>query len=136
MYDEASSTQPNYNSQDPTYDVEAENEIPHNYDYIERPRGANATPQFKAANHTPVRREASENDFYNLKQLSEDIRPTLNVQDIPLYSTPARDDASKNGDDFYDAEEHTYSVVNAKCKKKANKKPSEDEREWDEYYKH
>ena len=148
MYDEASSTQPNYNSQGPTYDVVAENEIPHSYDYIERPRGTNHTPQFKTVNRSPVRREACENDFYDPEQhmytekakknapssANDDIEPTLNVQDIPLYSTPARDDAS-NGDDFYDAEEHTYSVVNTKCKKKANKKPSEDEREWDDYYK-
>ena len=32
-----------------------------------------------------------------------------------------RDEASKKGDDFYDAEEHTYSVVNVKNKKKAKR---------------
>ena len=50
--------------------------------------------------------------------------------------TQVLDDASKNGDDFYDAEEHTYSVV-IKSKKKANKKPSENgerERERKEDY--
>ena len=36
--------------------------------------------------------------------------------------TPVREETSNNGDDFYDAEEHTFSVVN---KKKA-KKTSED----------
>ena len=149
MYDEASSTQPNYSSLGTTYDMEAANKMTHSYDYIERPQGTNNTPQFKAANRTPVRREASENDFYDTEQntytekakknapssATDDIEPTLNVQNVPLCPTPVRDDASKNGDDFYDAEEHTYSVVNTKCKKKANKKPSEDEREWDDYCK-
>ena len=34
---------------------------------------------------------------------------------------PVRDEVSKRGDDFYDAEEHTYSVVNVKKKRKAKK---------------
>ena len=38
---------------------------------------------------------------------------------MKIHDTPA----SKKGDDFYEAEEHTYSVVN---KKKARKKTSED----------
>ena len=40
--------------------------------------------------------------------------------------TPEREEASKKGDDFYDAEEHTYSVVNVKHKKEA--KMSEDDK--------
>ena len=43
-------------------------------------------------------------------------------QKKPTDFTPVRDEASKKEDDFYDAEEHTYAVVN---KKKA-KKTSED----------
>ena len=43
----------------------------------------------------------------------------------PTNPTPMADEASKRGDDFYDAEEHTYSVVNVKHKKRA-KKTSED----------
>ena len=34
---------------------------------------------------------------------------------------PTSDEAEKKGDDFYDAEEHTYSVVNVKNKKKSKK---------------
>ena len=41
--------------------------------------------------------------------------------------TQVLDDDSKNGDDFYDAEEHTYSVV-IKSKRKANKKSSENDK--------
>ena len=33
----------------------------------------------------------------------------IKAQDTPANPTP---DASKKGDDFYEAEEHTYSVVN------------------------
>ena len=42
--------------------------------------------------------------------------------------TPMRDEASKRGDDFYDAEEHTYSVVN---KKKAKTEPVAGGGEWE-----
>ena len=44
---------------------------------------------------------------------------TNTPQAKPANPTPVRDEASKKGDDFYDAEEHTYSVVSAKCKNKA-----------------
>ena len=39
----------------------------------------------------------------------------LSTQPIQVVSpTPMRDEARRNGGDFYDAEEHTYSVVNKK----------------------
>ena len=139
MYDEALATQPNYSSQDPTYDMEAENdEVTNGYDYIERPQGAIHTPQFKAASHSPVRMEASGDDFYDVeehtyamvnvnkkkKKLSSSAanneEHTAEVQDTPVNPTPVpRNEASQKEDDFYDAEEHTYSVVNVKYKKTA-----------------
>ena len=46
-----------------------------------------------------------------------------NTQHVQAVNpTPVRDETGRNGDDFYDAEEHTYAAVN---KKKA-KKTSED----------
>ena len=46
-----------------------------------------------------------------------------NPQHVQVVNpTPVRDEASKKEDDFYDAEEHTYAVVN----KKKTKKTSED----------
>ena len=44
-----------------------------------------------------------------------------------VHSTQGRDEESKKEDDFYDAEQHTYSVVNVKHKKKTNKNTSEDD---------
>ena len=149
MYDEASSTQPNYSSLGPTYDMEAENaQQPDSYNYIEH---TNSTPQAELANPTPP--EASKNDFYDAEQhtyavvnvnknskkktassATEDPKPTVDAQDFPPCPESGINDASKKGDDFYDAEEHTYSVVNTKSKKKANKKPSEDEGEREEDY--
>ena len=41
----------------------------------------------------------------------------------PANSTPVRDEASKRGDDFYDAEKHTYAAVS---KKKAKKNIEQD----------
>ena len=41
------------------------------------------------------------------------------TQDTSATLTPARDEASKKEDNFYDAEEHTYAVV--KKKKKRNR---------------
>ena len=144
MYDEASSTQPNYSSLGPTYDMEAENdEVTNSYDYIQQPQDTNNTPQFKAANRTPVSMEGSENDFYDAEEhtyavvnankkkkskkkitnsAADNEEHTADVQETPPNPTPVRDDASKNGDDFYDAEEHTYSAVNIKQKKRGNKK--------------
>ena len=64
---------------------------------------------------TPLnyREELSTYDIIDLEQTQ---------QNKPTDPTPVRDETSKKEDDFYDAEEHTYSVVN---KKKA-KKTSED----------
>ena len=150
VYDEASSAQPNYSSLGPTYDMEGGNaQHSDSYDYIEHTIN---TPQAEPANSTPPRMEASENDFYDAEQhtyavvnankkkkgkktsggATNDTEATVNAQDIAANPTPVRDDDSKNEDGFYDAEEHTYSVVNAKCKKKVNKKPPEDEKEMEE----
>ena len=145
MYNEASSTQPNYSSQGPTYDMEAENvEATSSYEYIyEQPQSGNNTPQFKAASRTTVRMDASGNDFYCAEEHTYAVvnankkkKPEKKVsssaadndeykaeeQNTPAIPTPVRADASKNGDDFYDAEEHTYSAVNVKLKKKRNGK--------------
>ena len=142
VYDEASSSQPNYSSLGPAYDMETENdEVTNGYDTIQWPLGTADTPQFKAANHTPVRMEAGEDDFYDTeehtyavvnkkkktkKKLSSNTadneEQTADVQDAPANPTLVTNEGSKKEDDFYDVEEHTYSVVNVKHKKKSNKK--------------
>ena len=150
MYDEASTTQPNYSSLGPTYDMEAAgHQLTNSYEH------SIDTPQAEPFNPSPPRVEASENEFYNAEQHTyavvnankknkskktasctegEDDQPEANTQDAPPIPTPVRDEDHKNGDDFYDAEEHTYSVVNVKHKKKACKKSSEDSsgEEWKE----
>ena len=50
----------------------------------------------------------------------------------PANPTPVRDEASKRGDDFYDAEEHTYSLVNVEHKKKAKTESAAGGGEWEE----
>ena len=60
----------------------------------------------------------------SLAQLCRQIE-NAHIQAKPVNPTPVRDEASKRGDDFYDAEPHMYSVVNVKHKKRA-KKTSED----------
>ena len=83
VYDEVTSTQPNYSSLGPTYGMEAENaQHSDSCDYIGHTIN---TPQDEPANPIPPRMEAS-------------------------------------GNDFNDAEQHTYAVVNAKKKKKVEKK--------------
>ena len=47
-------------------------------------------------------------------------KPKKNAEQTPPNPAPVRDEAVKKDDDFYNAEEHTYSVV-IKSKKKANK---------------
>ena len=109
MYDEASSTQPNYSSLGPTYDIVAANdEMTNGYVYIKQPQDVINTSRFKAANPTPV---SMDNEEY-----------TTDIQNTRSNSTPVRDEARKKGDDIYDAEEHTYSVVNVKGKKRGNEK--------------
>ena len=131
----------------------ANDEVTNSYDYIQQPQGTNNTPQFKAANHTPVRMESSESDFFDAEQHTYAVvnankkrktkkkmsssaaeEYTADVQDTPANPTPVREDDDKKGDDFYDAEEHTYSVVNVKRKKRGNTKTAgsgEGEREED-----
>ena len=95
--------------------------------------------------------ETSGNDFYDAEQHTyavvnankkkkakiktpsstegDNDQQEVSTPDTPANCMPAGDVASKEGDGFYDAEEHTYSVVNVKCKKKTNKKSLEDSRE-------
>ena len=141
VYDEASSTQPNYSSLGPTYDMVAANdEVTNGYDYIQQPQGTNNTQQFKAANCTSVKMEGSENDFFDAEQhtyavvnankkkkkmsssAADSEGHTADVHNTPRNPTTVRDEARKNEDDFYDAEEHTYSAVNVKQKKRGNEK--------------
>ena len=144
MYDEASSTQPNYSSLGPTYDMEAENDEVINSDDV-----VNA-PQDEPASLAPARTEASGNDFNDAEQHTYAVvnanknkkakiktpsstegnndQQEVSTPDTPANCMPAGDIAGREGNDFYDAEEHTYSVVNVKCKKNTNKKPLEDSR--------
>ena len=55
-------------------------------------------------------------DTYNA--IDHKQQKTNTSQAKPANPTPVRDEASKRGDDFYDAKEHTYSVANTKHKKK------------------
>ena len=52
---------------------------------------------------------------------------TNTPQAASANSTQGREEESKKEDDFYNAEQHTYSVVNVKHKKKTNKQTSEDD---------
>ena len=143
MYDEASSTQPNYSSQGPSYDMKAENDkMTNGYDYIQQPQGKNSTPQFKAVIRTPEKTDASGNNFYDAEQhtyavvnankkkkklwssAADNDEYTTDLQDTPTNPKPLRDEDNKKGDNFYDAEEHTYAVVEANKKKKSKKTAS------------
>ena len=104
----------------------------------------------QGATNTSERMETRENDFYDAKQHTYEVvnankdekvknntpssdidgnEPTLNSCDTLDTPTLVSDEASKKEDDFFNAEKHTYSVVNAKHKKRANDKLSDDERE-------
>ena len=128
VYDELTSIQTNYIS----LDIEAvNNKLTNGYDSIE----CMTKPKTELANHTPKNEsyicddEGHSLDVADAKEKKITLndkrnKPKSSVQETPPNPTPVRDDASKMEDDFYDAEEHTYSVV-IKSKKKANKKPSE-----------
>ena len=64
-----------------------------------------------------TRERLDTNDVIDHSQQGSNTQPVQEVN-----PTPVRDETGRNGDDFYDAEEHTYAAVN---KKKA-KKTSED----------
>ena len=135
VYDEASSTQPNYSSQ--SLDEErVKDQVTNGYDSI----NCMTKPRREVTYHTPK----NENDFHDTQQHTNDVvnankmkkaqnksdyrnQQQTNAQQTSTNSTPVRNEASKIRNDFYDAEEHTYSVVNNK--KKANKKPPEYEGE-------
>ena len=129
MYDELSSTQPNYSSLDKEV-CAVNDQVTSGIVYIE----LLSQPQTELTNPT-AKNESVENDFYNVEQHTyEMVKANMinevgdenksNVQETSHYTTPMRDEASKKGGDFYDefcdAEKHTYFVVNAKCKKRAN----------------
>ena len=159
MYDDASSTQRIY-SLDP--DIEAvSNPETSGYNSIE----CMTKPKTQLANHTPKYEshicdaEQHPCDVANAKKKKKSKtgkcpkeaikankkkkdkknsdkrnKPKSSPRETSANPTPGRDDGSKIEDDFYDAEEHTYSVV-IKSKKKANKKPLEnDEGEREEDY--
>ena len=116
MYDDASSTQPNYTLGP---DIEAvSNPVTNGYDSIEWMTKPNKEQHLHDRANTREKKKAGK-ILSNKKN-----KPKTNGQESSLNPKPVRDDDSKNGDDFYDAEEHTYSVV-IKSKKKANKKRSE-----------
>ena len=151
MYDDASSTQRIYSLD---LDIEAvSNPMTNGYDSIE----CMAKSKTQLANHTPKNeshicdaeqhpcvvanakkkkksdtgkcpREAIKANKKKKDKKNSDKRnkPKSSVQETPANPTPVRDDDGKMEDDFYDAEEHTYSVV-IKSKKKANKKPLEND---------
>ena len=100
-------------------------------------------PRKEVANPTQ-RNEFIENDFHDTKQHTNEVVSANNkkkaqnknddrhqqqtsAQETPASPTPVRNEDSKVENDFYDAEEHTCSVVNKQ--KKSNKKLLEDERE-------
>ena len=86
-------------------------------------------PRTELTNPT-ANNESIDNDFYDVNQHTYEMVRTnmkknanekgdqnkskFNVQENLHYSTPVRDDASKKGNDFCDAEKHVYSVVNTK----------------------
>ena len=132
VYDEASSTQPNYSSQD--LDEEGvKDQVTNSIRCMTKPRREVTYP-------TPK----NENNFHDTQQHTNEVvnankmkkaqnksddrnQQQTNAQETSTNPPPVRNEASKIKKDFYDAEEHTYSVVNNK--KKANKKPPEYEGE-------
>ena len=134
VYDEATSTQPNYTLGS---DIEAvSNPATNGYDSIE----CMTKPTMELANHTPkneshicdneqkpcdvanARKEKksdagkcpnevnkANNKKKDKKESDKRNKPKSSVQETPATLTPGRDDASNKEDDFNDAEEHTYS---------------------------
>ena len=127
MYDEAAQT--NYSSQD--LDEEAvEDQETNGYDSI---KCVTSTKPRREVTHPTPKNESIENDTEHhtnevvnankkKSQNKSDARnqQQTNAQETPANLTQVRHEASKKGEDFHYAEEHTYSVVNKK--KKANKK--------------
>ena len=115
VYDDASSTQPNYTLGP---DIEAvSNPVTNGYDSIEWMTKPKKEQHLHDRANTREKKKAE-------KISNKNNKPKTNGQESSLNPTPVRDDDNKKGDDFYDAEEHVYSVV-IKSKKKANKKLSE-----------
>ena len=77
---------------------------------------ATSTPNYSSESlGFTVAPKREEIDFYDVidHNLNEASKPQA-----PVSPTPVEDNVSKKGDDFYDAEEHIYPVVNVKNKKK------------------
>ena len=168
VYDDASSTQPNYSHSSLSPDNEVVNYSATNgYDSTE----CSTKPKTQLAKHIPkneshtfdaeqhpcdVTNDARKKKKSDAEKCPKEVikvnkkkkakknsdkrnKPKSSFQETPANPTPMRDDDSKMEDDFYDAEEHTYSVV-IKSKKKANKKLSENgermrEENDEDYYK-
>ena len=74
VYEDATSTQPNYSSINPAYHMTAVNdEMTHSYDYIQQPQGTTNTPQFKTGKRTPVTMDAKEINFYDTEQHTYEV---------------------------------------------------------------
>ena len=101
VYDEPSSSQPNYSS----LDMKVVNDLVVN-------------DRYNTEQHTNEVVNANKMEKAKKKSDVRNQQKTM-AQEIPPNPTLVQDEASKKEDDFYDAEEHTYSVVN----KKTNKKP-------------
>ena len=143
VYDDASSTQPNYSLD---CDMEAVyNPGTNGYDFIKCTNKHDdeqhplEVTDAKEKKNTDAGKRPNEVIKANKKKKAEKKsdkknKPKSSAREIPANPTPVRDDDSKKEEDFYDAEEHVYSVV-TKSKKKANKKPSENgERQREEDY--
>ena len=143
VYDDASSRLPSYSSQGP--DTEAvNNQVTNGYDSVE----FTTKPKSELTNPTPKK----EPDIYDAgkrpnevirankkkktqKKSDEGNKPKMNAQQTPPSPTTMRDEASKKEDDFYDAEEHTYSVVDKKkASRLANFSPVREEAGNDDFY--
>ena len=118
---------------DPGLACAVSDQVTKGYVYIEHL----TKPQTELTNPT-VNNESIDNDFYqhtyemvrtNMKKNANEKgnrnKSKFNVQENSHYSTPVSDDASQKGNDFYDVEEHVYSVVNTKYKKRANQETRE-----------
>ena len=134
VYDDASSTQPNYSSLGPDMEgVKFNYQVTNGYDSIENMTKS----QTKFENLTPkteddlddAEQHTSEVVNANMKEKAQKKSDKRNQQKTNAQETLANftsDEASKKGNDFYDTEVHIYSAVN-KRKKKAKEKPPEND---------
>ena len=135
VYDETSSTQPNYSSENPDGKaIKFNYQVTNGYDYIDdftkpQPKWANPTQRTD-----PIKNNAEQhtvevvnaNKMEEAQKISDERnQQKANVQTTSANLTRVRDEANEKRDDFYDTEEHIYSEVN-KPKKESEENPSED----------